>query len=102
MIEIPTREELEAQVCGTRVQHTSPGRARRHAQKLREENGPGFASWPCPFADPGSPHWHAGEVPDLESMEVLAHAMRGLPDESPHPHEPPPRDRRRRTRKDRP
>lgn len=91
------REALQAEVCGARTRYRSAGKAKHEAHRLGGAHpGSTYGSWPCPFADPDLPHWHAGPL-DLEAMENVAAAMRGL--EEPAPHDPPTRERRHRHRR---
>ena len=96
-----TAEEIRSSVCGDKVRHDSPAAARGHARRLNEAAGTtAFGAYRCPFPDEFGRHWHAGHVPSIESLEVLARVMRGLDPSAPVPHDPPTRDRRRRSNKE--
>lgn len=93
-------DQVEA-ICGKRQRFRSVVSARHRAEALeREQDAAGWAVYPCPFAPESAPHWHIDPWSSPTSLEEIARAMRGLPPAAPEPHDPPPRTRRRRTRKE--
>jgi hypothetical protein len=88
------RDAVVDRACAGKVAHRSARAARHHVDSLLAAD-PTVAVGPyrCPFCGA----WHVGHVPSIESLALIAAAVRGV-DPHPQPHDPPPSGKRRRRR----
>lgn len=74
-----TLERLRWQVCA-RKQVFGEHVARMVAERMRDR-GERVSPYRCPFSDEGgrAAHWHVGHAPRMETVVMVARAIRGLP-----------------------
>lgn len=65
-------------VCGAKHRFDDPGRAWQAARAVRRRTGSAVRAYRCPFSGGtrAAAHWHIGHVPSVDSLRVVAAAIR--------------------------